>query len=170
MAAELLACQGAHNTEELQAGWKTQWRSDAGLKIPKRFMQEWCIIVREMNCVCSEPKLLAGCWLCRVIKMLTGREKLLNFMYTRGVLCTMVCQSLNLQAFFRCPRCYFFVGDYVWCVGSWSIWETGVLGFRWGRVFHPLCWTHGFNHSEITTAWVLSSLWLKCNFNFKSYS
>lgn len=34
--------------------------------------------------------------------MLTGREKLLNFMYARGVFRAMVFQSLNLQAFFRC--------------------------------------------------------------------
>lgn len=33
--------------------------------------------------------------------MLTGREKLLDFMYTRGVFCAMIFQSLNLQVFFR---------------------------------------------------------------------
>lgn len=66
-AAELLPCQGAHNTEKLQVGWKAQWRRVTMLKISKCFMQAWCIIVREMKCVCSELKLgwlsiLQGHW------------------------------------------------------------------------------------------------------------
>lgn len=82
MAAELLAHQGAHNTEKLQVGWKAQWRRVTRLKIPKSFMQTWCIILREMNCACSEAKLLADCLFCRDIEMLTEREKLMDYMYT----------------------------------------------------------------------------------------
>lgn len=140
MAAELLACQGAHNTQKLQVGWKAQWGRIAGLKIPKCFMQAWCIIVREMKCVCSESKLLAGCWWCRVIEMLTGRENLLDFMYTRGVFCAMVFQSLNLQAFFGCPRCYLFMWETMCDVMHSATSEVQEFWAAGGaESFDPLC-------------------------------
>lgn len=98
-------------------------------------MQAWCIIVREMKCVCSESKLLAGCWWCRVIEMLTGRENSLDFMYTRGV---FLCHGLSLlepSSIFQMSQVLpFHVGDHVWCDASWNIWDTGVLVCRWGRV------------------------------------
>lgn len=132
MAAELLPCQGAHNTEKLQVGWKAQWRRVTMLKISKCFMQAWCIIVREMKCVCSELKLLAGCLVCRDIEMLTGREKLLDFMYTGFFLCHGL-SFLELASIFQMSQVLsFHVGGHVWCVGSWDSWETAVLGFRWG--------------------------------------
>lgn len=114
-----------------------------------------------MKCVCSEPKLLAGWWLCKVIEMLTGREKLLDFMYTRGVFCAMIFESLNLQAFFRY---YLFMWETMSDVLGPGTSEKQDLGFRWEGVFHPLCWTHGFSHSEIATVWVCSSPGLIGNF------
>lgn len=85
MAAELLACHGAHITEKLQAGWKAQQTRVSRLKIPKCFMQAWCIIVREFKCVFSEPKLLTGWLFCRDTEMWPGMEKLLDILYMRFV-------------------------------------------------------------------------------------
>lgn len=83
------------------------------------------------------------------------------YVHQRGFLCHDLSVLEPSSIFQILP---FHVGDHVWCVGSWNIWETGVLGFRWEGVFHPLCWTHGFSHSEIATVWVCSSPGLIGNF------
>lgn len=157
MAAELLACHGAHNTDELQAGRKAQWRRVTRLKIPKCFMQAWNIIVREMKCVCSEPKLLAGRWLGRVMEMLTGREKFLYFMYTRGVFHAMVFQSLNLQAFFRCPRYYLFMWETISYVLGPGISERGEFWASGGAQSLILC---AGNMGSIALKLLLYYYWL----------
>lgn len=148
MAAELLACQGAHNTEELQVGWKAQWRRVTRLKIPKCFMQAWCIIVREMKCVCSEPKLLAGCWFCRVIEMLTGREKLLNFMYTRGVFVLWSFSPWTIKHFSDVP-------------GYLFMWRTMTVVLGLGTSERQEFWASGGAESFILCIGLIGSIILK---------
>lgn len=144
MAAELLACHGAHITEKLQAGWKAQQRRVSRLKIPKCFMQAWCIIVREFKCVFSEPKLLTGWFFCRDTEMWTGMEKLLDILYMRFVgffdffffswspihwICKHFSHVQGVMS--SCGRP---------CLGHW---ETSVLHFNWGSAISSLCWAHG---------------------------
>lgn len=77
--------------------------------------------------------------------MLTGTEKLLF-------------QSLNLQAFFKCPRHYLFMWKTMSDVlGPGTSEQEEFWASGGAESFHPRCWMHGFNHSEITTVWVCSS-------------
>lgn len=156
MAAELPACQGAPNTEELQAGWKAQQRRVTRLKIPKCFMQAWCIIVREMKCVFSEPRLLAGWLFCRDIEMWTGMEKLLDILYTRFGFFSLVSNSLNLQAFFRCQRCHASMRETTSDVLGPGAHKTLQSCTSGGAVLFHL----SVEHTEVHWFWVDSTVWV----------
>lgn len=159
MAAELLACQGAHNTERLQVGWQTQWRRVTRLKIPKCFMQAWCIIVREMKCVCSELKPLGWLSILQGHWDVNREGKDAGFYVHWGFCCAMISPVPWICKYFSdVPGVTFScVRPRLMC---WVLGHLRDCSPSGGAVpSHPLCWAHRFIDSEVTTAWVCSYPW-----------
>lgn len=81
--------------------------------------------------------------------MLIGREKLMDFTYTRFFFVPL--------SPIPCPRCYLFMWETMSHVLGPGTAETLQSWASGGTVLsHPLCWTHGLINSEITTVWACS--------------